>query len=149
MSTDNLNEDVFRGWGVEVKLPNAENFLKIKETLTRIGIASKKDKTLYQSCHILHRRGRYAIIHFKELFGLDGNDVTFTEDDLCRRNTIVNLLEDWGLLTIVDPNKTEEPVALMSSIKVLSFKEKSEWKLEPKYAIGKKIRHNAELPPEK
>lgn len=140
MSTDNLNEDVFRGWGVEVKLPNAENFLKIKETLTRIGIASKKDKTLYQSCHILHRRGRYAIIHFKELFGLDGNEVTFTEDDLCRRNTIVNLLEDWGLLTIVDPNKTEEPVALMSSIKVLSFKEKSEWKLEPKYAIGKKIR---------
>lgn len=123
---------------VEVTFPQKENFLKIAETLKRIGIPSKKSKELFQTCHILHKRGKYYIVHFKELFGLDGKQITFDEDDLGRRNTIANLLEDWGLLTIVDQNKTEEPVALMSQIKVLSFAEKSEWILTPKYSIGKK-----------
>lgn len=125
---------------VEVTLTDSQNFLKIKETLTRIGVASRKDKTLYQSCHILHKRGKYYIVHFKELFGLDGHEITFDEDDLARRNTIANLLEDWGLIDITDPNKTEEPVALMNSIKVLNYKEKGEWNLVPKYNIGKKIK---------
>lgn len=132
------NEDLFRGYGVEIILTDPQNFLKIKETLTRIGIASKKEKKLWQSCHILHKRGKYAIVHFKELFGLDGQKITFDEDDLCRRNTITNLLEDWGLLRIVDQSKTEEPVAPMSAIKVIAFKEKPEWILEPKYSIGVK-----------
>lgn len=132
-------DDIFRGFGVEITLPDPQNFLKVKETLTRIGISSKKEKKLWQSCHILHRRGRYVIIHFKELFGLDGNEITFSEEDLCRRNTIVNLLEDWGLVDIIDQNKTEEPVAPMSAIKVLSFKEKPEWVLEAKYAVGRKF----------
>ena len=123
---------------VEVTLTDPQNFLKIAETLTRIGIASRKDKTLYQSCHILFKRGKYYITHFKEMFGLDGHPITFDEDDLSRRNTIANLLEDWCLLKIVDQSKTEEPVSLMNSIKVLSFKEKSEWILVPKYQIGKK-----------
>jgi hypothetical protein len=126
---------------VEVTLTDAQNFLKIKETLTRIGVASRKDNTLYQSCHILHKRGKYYIVHFKELFGLDGHDITFDEEDLARRNTITNLLEDWGLINIVDQTKTEEPVALMNTIKVLNYKEKSEWKLVPKYNIGKKIKN--------
>lgn len=125
---------------VEVTLVDTENFLKIKETLTRIGVASRKDQTLFQSCHILHKRGKYYIVHFKELFGLDGHDITFDEDDLARRNTIANLLEDWGLITIVDQAKTEEPVALMNTIKVLAHKEKGEWNLVPKYNIGKKIK---------
>ena len=125
---------------VEVTLVDAQNFLKIKETLTRIGVASRKDQTLYQSCHILHKRGKYYIVHFKELFGLDGHDITFDEEDLARRNTIANLLEDWGLLKIVDQSKTEEPVALMNTIKVLAHKEKGEWNLVPKYNIGKKIK---------
>jgi alanine racemase len=124
---------------VEVTLTDDQNFLKVKETLTRIGVASKKEKKLYQSCHILHKKGRYYITHFKELFGLDGHQITFSEDDLARRNTIANLLEDWNLIRIVDQNKTEEPVALMSSIKVLAFREKMEWELVPKYKIGRKI----------
>lgn len=123
---------------VEVKLCDSENFLKIKETLTRIGVASKKEKKLYQSCHILHKKGKYYIVHFKELFGLDGHEITFSEDDLSRRNTIINLLEDWGLIEIIKPDQTEEPVALMNGIKVLSYGEKSEWQLIPKYQIGKK-----------
>lgn len=136
-----MNEDnMFKGLEslVEVTLPDPQNFLKIAETLTRIGIASKKDKTLFQSCHLLHKKGKYYVTHFKEMFGLDGHTITFDEDDLARRNTIANLLEDWGLLSIVDPAKTEEPVSLMNTIKVLSYKEKSEWKLVPKYQIGKK-----------
>jgi hypothetical protein len=130
----------FRGLDslIEVTLTDSQNFLKIKETLTRIGVASRKDKTLYQSCHILHKRGKYYIVHFKELFGLDGHDITFDEDDLARRNTIANLLEDWGLIAIVDQTKTEEPVALMNTIKVLNYKEKGEWNLVPKYNIGRK-----------
>jgi hypothetical protein len=133
-----MEKDLFRGVGVEITLPNPDNFLKIKETLTRIGIASKKEKKLYQSCHILHKQGYYAILHFKELFILDGKENSFAEEDKARRNTIINLLEEWGLLEIVDASKTEDPVAPLSQIKILSHKEKSAWTLEPKYNIGKK-----------
>jgi hypothetical protein len=135
-----MEKDLFRGVGVEITLPNADNFLKIKETLTRIGIASKKEKKIYQSCHILHKQGRYSILHFKELFILDGKDNTFADEDKARRNTVVNLLEEWGLLEIVDPTKTEDPVAPLSQIKILSHKEKDGWTLEPKYNIGSKKR---------
>lgn len=131
-------EDIFRGVGVEISLPNPDDFLKIKETLTRVGIASRREKKLYQSCHILHKQGRYTILHFKELFILDGKEDTFTTEDSARRNTVVNLLEEWGLLTVLQPEKTEEPVAPLSQIKVLSHKDKGEWVLESKYNIGKK-----------
>jgi hypothetical protein len=133
-----MEKDLFRGVGVEITLPNPDNFLKIKETLTRVGIASKKEKKLYQSCHILHKQGRYAIMHFKELFILDGKENTFAEEDKARRNTVINLLEEWGLLKIVDPSKSEDPIAPLSQIKILSHKEKDSWILEPKYNIGKK-----------
>jgi len=133
----NVN-DIFQGVGVEIELPNSESFLKVKETLTRIGIASRKDRKLYQSCHILHKQGRYALIHFKELFMLDGKIDNFSDEDKARRNTIANLLEEWDLLTIVDPEKTEDPVAPMSQIKILPFKEKDNWELVTKYNIGKK-----------
>lgn len=131
-------EDIFRGTGVEITLIKPDDFLKIKETLTRVGIASRKEKKLYQSCHILHKQGRYSILHFKELFILDGKDNNLTEDDVSRRNTIINLLEEWGLLVVVDPTKSEEPIAPLSQIKVLSHKEKEQWTLESKYNIGKK-----------
>ena len=130
-------EDIFRGVGVEIELPISENFLKIKETLTRIGIASRKDKKIYQSCHILHKQGRYVILHFKELFILDGKENTFTDEDKGRRNTIVNLLEEWGLVKVIDSSKVQDPVASLSQIKVLSHKEKSQWELSSKYNIGK------------
>ena len=120
---------------VEVGLQEQEDFLKVRETLTRIGVASRKDKTLYQSCHILHKQGRYFITHFKELFALDGKVVNLSENDIARRNTIANLLKDWGLVDIIG---IAEPVAPLSQIKVLSFKEKSEWELSTKYNIGKK-----------
>lgn len=123
---------------VEVRLKNAEDFLKIKETLSRIGVASKKDQTLYQSCHILHKQGKYYITHFKELFLLDGKQSDFDESDVARRNTIVKLLEEWGLLDIVSQDSVKEPVATLSQIKIISFKEKGEWTLVPKYTIGKK-----------
>jgi hypothetical protein len=129
-------EDVFRGLGVEIDLITEENFLKIKETLTRIGIASKKDKKIYQSCHILHKKGRYSIVHFKEMFVMDGIDQEIPEDDILRRNTIVNLLEEWGLCNILNPDKTEDELEL-NRIRIISFKEKSEWELIPKYTIGK------------
>jgi len=132
------DKDIFRGVGVEVTLSQPDDFLKIKETLTRIGIASRKEKKLYQSCHILHKQGRYSILHFKELFILDGKDNNFDDEDKARRNTIVNLLEEWGLLSMVDGSKTEEPVAPLNRIKILSHKEKDQWSLESKYNIGKK-----------
>lgn len=131
-------DDIFRGVGVEIILPTADNFLKVKETLTRIGIASKKDKILYQSCHILHKQGRYAILHFKELFILDGKQDNFTDEDASRRNTIVNLLEEWELLKVVNTSQIEDPVAPLNQIKILSHKEKDNWVLESKYNIGKK-----------
>lgn len=123
---------------VEVRLPSQDSFLKVKETLTRIGVASKKDKTLYQSCHILHKQGKYYIVHFKELFILDGKASSLSEEDKARRNTIVNLLEEWGLITTVDPEKAQDPVAPLSKVKVLPYKEKDEWVLCAKYSIGKR-----------
>ena len=132
------NEDIFRGYGVEIELLEDDDFLKIKETLTRIGISSRKEKKLYQSCHILHKRGKYAILHFKELLSLDGLETNLSDNDIARRNTIVNLLEEWELLDIVDQNETEEPVVGLNQIKILPFKEKKDWELIPKYHIGKK-----------
>jgi hypothetical protein len=123
---------------VEVKLAKEDDFLKIRETLTRIGVASRKDKTIYQSCHILHKQGRYYIVHFKELFALDGKPSNFGDEDKGRRNTIANLLAEWGLVTLVQPTKSEEPVAPLSQIKVLPYKEKDDWNLVTKYNIGKK-----------
>ena len=123
---------------VEVKLKEDEDFLKIRETLTRIGVASRKDKTLFQSCHILHKQGKYYITHFKELFSMDGKPSNFTENDISRRNSIANLLAEWGLVELVNPEKTKEPVSPLSQIKVLPHKEKDEWNLAAKYNIGKK-----------
>jgi hypothetical protein len=130
--------DVFRGYGVEVDIISSQNFLKIRETLSRIGIASKKDKILYQSCHILHKQGRYAIVHFKELYGLDGNDITFDGEDEERRNTIAKLLQEWNLIKIIQTEKIAKTKSNLSNIKVLTFTEKPDWILEPKYVIGKK-----------
>jgi hypothetical protein len=113
--------------------------LKVRETLTRIGIASRKEKKLYQSCHILHKQGRYFIVHFKELFALDGKESNITSGDIERRNAIASLLEDWELLKILD-SKRAEPKASLSQIKVVSYKEKDEWELVPKYNIGKKVK---------
>lgn len=123
---------------VEVELPSQDSFLKVKETLTRIGVASKKDKILYQSCHILHKQGKYYIVHFKELFILDGKANTLAEEDRARRNTIVNLLEEWGLVKTVKPERVQDPVAPLSQVKVLPHKEKDEWTLTAKYTIGKR-----------
>ena len=124
---------------VEVTLKEQDDFLKVRETLTRIGVASKKDKTLYQSCHILHKRGQYYVVHFKELFALDGKPTDITDNDLARRNAIVNLLEDWGLLKVVNKEQTQKPEPIfLSQVKILSHKEKGEWQLVPKYNIGKK-----------
>jgi|TARA_B110000908_G_C10235717_1_gene443190 hypothetical protein len=131
-------EDIFKGVGIEVALPTPDSFLKVKETLTRIGISSRKEKKLYQTCHILHKQGRYSILHFKELFILDGKKNTFTEEDKARRNTIVNLLEEWDLVSIVHKEASVEPTAPLNQIKILSHKEKSNWTLEAKYNIGKK-----------
>ena len=123
---------------LEVKLGEEDDFLKVRETLTRIGIASHKDKTLYQSCHILHKQGRFYIVHFKEMFAIDGKPTNFSEEDVGRRNTIAKLLQDWGLLKIVDNSQAEEVRAPMNQIKILSHKEKNDWLLTPKYNIGKK-----------
>lgn len=131
--------DVFSGVGVEIILAKPDDFLKVKETLTRIGVSAKKDNILYQSCHILHKRGRYAIVHFKELFILDGKPSDIVENDYARRNTIVNLLAEWKLVTIinVDAPKTPTP-APISQIKIIPFKDKANYQLIPKYTIGNK-----------
>jgi len=123
---------------VEVSLPDPQAFLKVKETLTRIGVASKKDKTLYQSCHILHKQGHYYLVHFKEMFMLDGKATDFSEEDRGRRNTIVNLLTEWGLISLVDPQKSTDPLTPLNRIKIISYSEKSEWNLVAKYSLGKK-----------
>ena len=120
---------------LEVTLKEPDDFLKIRETLSRIGVASRKERKLYQSCHILHKQGRYYIVHFKELFALDGKDTNLSENDIARRNSIAKLLNDWGLVNIIG---NAENVAPMSQIKIISFKEKNEWILETKYNIGKK-----------
>lgn len=124
---------------VEVRIGEEGDFLKIKETLTRIGIASRKERKLFQSCHILHKQGRYYIVHFKELFALDGKSSNLSDEDVSRRNTIANLLQDWGLLKVVNP-ASKDNLALLSGIKILSHKEKNEWELVAKYNIGKKKR---------
>ncbi len=124
---------------VEIKLNREDDFLKIKETLTRIGIASRNDKKIYQSCHILHKQGRYYLVHFKELFMLDGKNFNFTDDDKARRNTIAKLLQEWGLLQVVDGESIKEPTTSLAQIKVLPFKEKGEWTLISKYSIGRKF----------
>jgi hypothetical protein len=130
-------EDIFEGLGVEITLKSEEDFLKVKETLTRIGVSSKTEKKLYQSCHILHKRGRYAIIHFKEMFVLDGLDSDISEDDLGRRNTIVKLLVEWELVNVLDPKQYEQPQLSLARLKIIPHKEKKEWTLIPKYHIGK------------
>ena len=123
---------------LEIQLKEPDDFLKVRETLTRIGVASRKDKKLFQSCHILHKQGRYFIVHFKELFALDGKFANFSENDLERRNTIAQLLGDWGLVTILNKEDVQNKAPL-SQIKVLAFKEKDEWDLQAKYNIGKKV----------
>ena len=123
---------------LEVTLNQPDDFLKIRETLSRIGVASRKDKTLFQSCHILHKQGKYYIVHFKELFALDGKKATLIENDVQRRNTIAILLQDWNLLTIVKPDDATNKAPL-SQIKIIAFKEKKEWNLQAKYNIGKKV----------
>ena len=123
---------------LEVSLKEPDDFLKVRETLTRIGVASRKDKKLFQSCHILHKQGRYFIVHFKELFALDGKHSNLSENDIQRRNTITQLLADWGLISIVNPDVATDKAPL-SQIKVISFKDKGNWTLETKYNIGKKV----------
>ena len=122
---------------IEVTLNEPDDFLKVRETLTRIGVASRKEKKIYQSCHILHKQGRYYIVHFKELFALDGKHANLTVNDVQRRNRIIQLLCDWGLVTVIEPEKVTD-IAPLNQIKVLSYKEKNEWVLETKYNIGKK-----------
>jgi hypothetical protein len=132
--------DIFKGVGVEVTLEDEDAFLKVRETLTRIGVSSRKEKVLYQSCHILHKQGRYVILHFKELFKLDGKPATIIDNDIQRRNAITMLLEEWGLLKILkdEREKIEGDLAPLHQIKIISYKEKDEWDLQSKYTIGKK-----------
>lgn len=128
---------LFEDIGIEITLQKPDDFLKVRETLTRIGIASTREPKLYQSCHILHKKGQYKILHFKELFALDRKDTNFSEEDIGRRNTIANLLSEWGLVVLVDPSRSASPVAQLDSIKIISFKDKNSWQLIPKYSIGK------------
>jgi len=130
-------EDIFNGLGVEIALREKDDFLKIRETLTRIGVSSKKEKKLFQSCHILHKRGRYAIMHFKELFILDGLSSDISETDIARRNTIVDLLKEWELLDVIDEEIAEESKASLGQIKIIPHRDKQDWELVPKYHIGK------------
>jgi hypothetical protein len=129
---------------IEISLNEPDDFLKVRETLTRIGVASRKEKKIYQSCHILHKQGRYFIVHFKELFALDGKHANLTHNDVQRRNRIVQLLADWGLISIVDASKIQD-IAPLNQIKVLSYKDKSEWILETKYNIGSKKKKTEEV----
>ena len=133
-----MNQQEILNGLIEVTLKEEDDFLKVKETLTRLGIASKKDNTLYQSCHILHKQGRYYITHFKELFALDGKPSNISDDDLSRRNRIANLLAEWGLVVLVDAEKSAHLVAGVNQIKILPFKEKVDWNLVTKYSIGQK-----------
>lgn len=123
---------------VEVKLHKQDDFLKVRETLSRIGVASVRDKKLFQSCHILHKQGKYYIVHFKELFALDGKPTNFSDEDKSRRNTIANLISQWSLVELVEPEKTSSDIAPLNQIKVLPYKEKDEWELVAKYNIGRK-----------
>ena len=127
---------------IEVGLNEQDDFLKVRETLTRIGVSSRKEKILYQSCHILHKQGKYYIVHFKELFALDGKPSNISENDIQRRNAIANLLEEWGLIKIVNRDIIGENIAPLHQIKIISFKEKDQWNLIAKYNIGKKVQEN-------
>jgi len=127
---------------LEVRLKKEDDFLKVRETLMRIGVASRKEKRLFQSCHILHKRGKYYIVHFKELFALDGKPTDFDDSDLGRRNTIAKLLAEWGLIEIVTPAEASDPVAPLSQIKVIAYSEKNDWELVTKYNIGNKKRRD-------
>lgn len=131
------NNDLISSF-IEVKLKERNDFLKIRETLERVGIASRKDNTLYQSCHILHKQGRYYIVHFKEMFALDGKETDFSEEDKARRNRIATLLAEWIPVEIVSPPEMLEPLAAMNHIKVIAYKDKANWKLESKYSMGGK-----------
>jgi hypothetical protein len=133
-----MEDDIFNGCGVEIKLPTEDSFLKVRETLTRVGVASYKDKTLYQSCHILHKRGRYRIMHFKELFKLDGKPANISEEDIGRRNAIVNLIEQWGLVEVDGDQNLSDNVVPLNQIKILPHSEKKNWELVQKYTIGVK-----------
>ena len=132
--------DIFKGVGIEISLEDEDAFLKVRETLTRIGVSSRKEKVLYQSCHILHKQGRYVILHFKELFQLDGKPATIVENDLQRRNAIAMLLDEWGLLKILDDEKEKikNNLAPLHQIKIISYRDKEDWDLQSKYTIGKK-----------
>ena len=123
---------------IEVTLNHQDDFLKVRQTLTRIGVSSRKEKIIYQSCHILHKQGRYYIVHFKELFGLDGKPSNISENDIQRRNAIAKLLEEWALVKILNPKMLEDNVAPLHQIKIISYKEKDDWDLIAKYNIGKK-----------
>jgi hypothetical protein len=123
---------------IEVTLNEQDDFLKVRETLTRIGVSSRKEKVLYQSCHILHKQGKYYIVHFKELFALDGKPSNISENDIQRRNAIANLLEEWGLVKILNPQLMTDNIAPLHQVKIISFKEKDDWDLITKYNIGKK-----------
>ena len=124
---------------IEIELEEDDDFLKVRETLTRIGVSSRKDKTLFQSCHILHKKGKYYIVHFKELFALDGKPTNIDDNDIARRNTITNLLAEWGLISLVDSQRTNEPTVTLNQIKIISYREKGDWDLQAKYNIGKRI----------
>jgi hypothetical protein len=129
-------EDIFNGLGVEITLKSDDDFLKVRETLTRMGISSRKENKLYQSCHILHKRGRYAIMHFKELFEMDGLESNISDEDEGRRNAISKLLEEWELVKIIEPIEEDEPIVDVRKIKIISHKDKGDWELIPKYHIG-------------
>lgn len=126
---------------IEVELVEQDNFLKVKETLTRIGVPSRRDNTLYQSCHILHKKGKYYIVHFKELFMLDGKRSDFNENDMQRRNVIANLLEEWGLIKIINYDMIKENMAPLHQVKIISYNDKENWELVAKYNIGKKLKN--------
>ena len=136
--TQTEDVDLFDGYGIRIRLKKPDDFLLVRETLTRIGVASERTKTLYQSCHILHKRGEYAICHFKEMFSFDGKESSFDDDDRDRRDTIANLLASWGLVELVDPLESDYPNTSMSLVKVIPYRQRGEWKLERKYNLGKK-----------
>ena len=123
---------------IEVELEEDDDFLKVRETLTRIGVASRKERALFQSCHILHKRGKYYIVHFKELFALDGKPTNFSENDIARRNTIANLLAEWGLLSLTDAKRTQDPIVSLNQIKIISYQDKKNWDQITKYNIGRR-----------
>jgi hypothetical protein len=133
-----LIDDIFGGIGVEITLNEQDDFLKVRETLTRIGVSSRKEKVLYQSCHILHKQGRYVILHFKELFALDGKLSNISENDIHRRNAIAKLLAEWGLMVILNPEIMVDQIAPIHQIKIISFRDKDVWEFVSKYNIGKK-----------